>query len=93
MKATSEKIKFADVNGDGKADVICDDEKGNHWIRISEGKKFSTHELHFNNFCSHPGSVTQWADVNNDGWADMICDDLEGKHYIAFAKYKEDNIH
>jgi hypothetical protein len=25
---------FADVNGDGRADFLCDDSDGNHWAKI-----------------------------------------------------------
>ena len=28
------KTQWADVNGDGKADIICDDTAGRHWIRL-----------------------------------------------------------
>jgi hypothetical protein len=29
--------KWADINGDGKADILCDDVHGNHWARIGNG--------------------------------------------------------
>lgn len=75
------KTKWADVNGDGKADMICDDTKGNHWIQLSHGNGHFTDRGHVQGgFCGHKGATTTWADVNGDGRADLICDDTNGYH-------------
>jgi len=31
------KTRWADINGDGLDDIICDDNKGRHWGRLSNG--------------------------------------------------------
>ena len=31
------KTEWKDLNGDGKADLICDDYKGNHWSLPTTG--------------------------------------------------------
>lgn len=28
-------LQWADINGDGKPDMICDDSSGNHWAQLS----------------------------------------------------------
>ena len=33
-KGSGAKLSHADINGDGKADIICDDNKGRHYIRL-----------------------------------------------------------
>lgn len=76
------KTQWADINGDGKADILCDDTKGKHWARLSYGNGKFMNVGNFNNgFCAHPGSYTQWADLDGDGRADMNCDDNKGKHW------------
>lgn len=31
------KTQWADINGDGKADMVCDNTNGEHWIQLSKG--------------------------------------------------------
>jgi hypothetical protein len=31
------KTQWADINGDGLYDIICDDSAGNHWAMLSNG--------------------------------------------------------
>lgn len=74
---------WADINGDGKADMLCDDNKGNHWAKLSNGgRNFIDLGLFKTGWCVHPGSYTQWADTSGDGNADMHCDDTKGNHWI-----------
>lgn len=79
------------MNGDGKADLICDDSRGNHWVKLSRGNGYFTYFIDLGpgyvlgGWCSHSGGYTQWADVNGDGKADMICDDTAGRHWINLS--------
>jgi hypothetical protein len=75
--------QWADINGDGKADMICDDTAGSHWAMLSNGDgSFSRDVGKFKEgWCSHSGSYTQWADFNGDGKYDMMCDDSQGSHW------------
>lgn len=63
--------------------MICDDSKGNHWVKLSYGNGVY-HDLGMvvKGWCGHPTAITSWADVIGDGKADMICDDHQGRHWI-----------
>jgi hypothetical protein len=81
------KTSWADVNGDRKADMLCDDTKGSHWILLSRGNgKFTDLGQVKTGWCGHAGSKTSWADVNGDRKADMLCDDAKGSHWIMLSK-------
>lgn len=68
---------WADLNGDGKADMTCDDKQGRHWVNLSlgNGKFRDLNGPQVKKWCTHPGSYVQYADVNGDGKADLHCDD------------------
>jgi len=81
------KTNYADIDGDGKADMLCDDSKGNHWAMLSNGDgKFKKNLGRYKGgWCSHANSMTQWADIDGDGKADIICDDLNGNHWAMLS--------
>merc|ERR1711966_635415 len=83
------RTNWADVNGDGKADILCDDTAGRHWWRASAGGEGHFHGSHhyLNGWCSHSGSKTNWADINGDGKADLLCDDSAGRHWYKLGAF------
>lgn len=50
-------MTWADIDGDGKADAICDEKNGNHYARLSNGNGQSKGlGLYLKGWCSHGGS-------------------------------------
>lgn len=76
------KTSWADIDGDGNADMICDDNVGRHWARLMNGnrgvKRDLGHMVPMHGWCRHAGSYVQFADINGDGKDDYICDDTHG---------------
>lgn len=74
-------LSWADFDGDGIEDMLCDDDKGTHWVILSNGRGGIKKEIgmHTIGWCS--GGTTHWADINGDGKADMLCEYEDGSHY------------
>lgn len=53
------QTSWADVNGDGMDDMICDDTQGSHWVMLSngDGKMTDLGQIQ-TGWCSHAGSYT-----------------------------------
>lgn len=78
------KIQWADVNGDGNADMVCFNTGGDYWIQLNEGngKAFTDLGLVLSDWCNKFEEMVHWADVNGDGKDDIICDDKQGYHSV-----------
>jgi FG-GAP-like repeat len=78
----SEGVAVADVNRDGKMDVIA----GNLWY---EAPAWTPHEIQpikqFDAAKGYSNSFVNFtADINNDGWPDQIRIDLPGTHRVVW---------
>lgn len=80
--------RFADLTGDKKVEMTCDDAKGGHWAMYGHGGMWNPKHTkkHSPGWCGHAGSYTQYADVNGDLKADMTCDDTLGRHWTAYSR-------
>ena len=79
-----QSVRLADVNGDGKADIIGRNAEGVH-VALSTGLGFANEELWSQEFSDMKGwgaaeysSTIRWADVNGDHKADLIIRSREG---------------
>ena len=79
-----EKVQFADIDGDGKDDMVCDI-GGSHWALLSVGDGTFTDFMTWKgSWCAQEGAYVTWIDVTGDGKADMICTDPKTGSYWAY---------
>jgi hypothetical protein len=71
--STPDQIKYADVNGDGRADALYFDTLRSRgvWVSLSTGSGFSSGESWLQHGDSTPDQI-QYADLNGDGKADAL---------------------
>jgi hypothetical protein len=68
------QAQFADVNGDGKADLIFQDDNNGFWVSLSTGTGFTSPSLWVDHGGTFKTGQAQYADLNGDGRADLIFD-------------------
>ena len=71
--STPEQVRYADVNGDGKADALYFDAGRTNtvWVSLSTGSSFTAPALWLQHGASTLAQM-QYADVNGDGKADAL---------------------
>ncbi|KAK3733091.1 hypothetical protein QZH41_017436, partial [Actinostola sp. cb2023] len=83
------RVLTGDFNGDGRADMLCHDNKGNKWVALANAaespfKGTSSWEKAMG-WCSHAGSRLMIGDFNGDGRSDMLCYDKTTK-WVSLAQ-------
>jgi hypothetical protein len=79
------EAQYADVNGDGKRDLIMQGLDNNFYVSLSTGTGFTGAQSwmkHGGDFI--PGEA-QYADVNGDGKADLIMQGLDNNFYVSLS--------
>ncbi|MEV4740410.1 FG-GAP-like repeat-containing protein [Streptomyces sp. NPDC049555] len=88
--ASGTKVRFADVDGDGKADylVVNDDGSVHAWINTGAGvaDRWSDAGLIATGTKAAPGSAVRFADVDGDGKADYLAVDEDGSVHAWINK-------
>lgn len=87
-------VSWNDFNGDGRADVNCDTEAGNHSVLVSTGSALVSPNsnpsgLLKTNWCpAEAGGVScslEWRNYAATGRADALCDCSNGNHYALLS--------
>jgi hypothetical protein len=77
------EAQYADVNDDGRADLIYQGLDNRFWVSTSTGTAFSPPQ----NLVTHGGGFipgeAQYADVNGDGRADLIYQGLDNRFWVS----------
>ncbi len=82
--------RWADFNGDGKADLHCDDDAGNHWVMLSDGTALNSPNqtadgLVQENWCPRSIGLPHWINFDGDGRADLTCAADDGSHFVLIS--------
>ena len=85
----NERTTWVDIDGDGFADVSCDTDSGDHFVRIWQpGPEEFTPHVRVPNWCTYTVAYKArlvWTDVNGDGRADMVCEDESGLRAVLLT--------
>ncbi len=79
-------LKFGDYNGDGKRDLSCHSEQGQHAVAFSNGDGTFSPRAWWNGsspWCD-PNHL-KFGDYNGDGKLDLSCHSDQGQHVVAFS--------
>jgi hypothetical protein len=83
---TGGETHFADVTGDGKADLVFQGTDNAFWLSTSTGTGFTDPVKvmqHGGQF--RDGTEVQYADVNNDGKADMVFQGTDNAFWLSLS--------
>ncbi len=83
------KARVINFSGQGKGDLACDCESGEHRVLVSNGRDVQSANTSAmgtvaTGFCSAAGAKTSWADFNGDGLADLFCHD-QGRQSVLVS--------
>src|SRR5207247_301330 len=82
---TAGEAQYADVNGDGRADLILQSLDNRFFVSTSTGSSFTAPVQ----WVQHGGSFTagqaQYADVNGDGRFDLLFQASDNKEYLSLS--------
>ena len=81
----------ADMNGDGKKDIVVGDEKGGLFLYINSGKRQFTEPILLGNKQDSPYSIGL-ADMNRDGKLDVVVGNYEAPGSIFFQSGIGENM-
>lgn len=87
-----EQCELADVNGDGKADLVSFDHKGTVYVSLSSGNGFTGTGVKWHTSFCYGAQECRLGDVNGDGKADLVAfaraasASSAGKVFVAKSK-------
>ncbi|MFD1625358.1 FG-GAP repeat domain-containing protein, partial [Azospirillum griseum] len=77
------QAQLADMNGDGKADLIFQGNDNRFWLSESSGAGFATPHLVADQIGNFNFGQAQYADINGDGKADLIYQGADNHFWLS----------
>src|SRR5262249_39101429 len=79
------QAQYADLNGDGKADLIFQEVDDLFWVSLSTGAGFTPPAPWVNHGGGYLKGQAQYADLNGDGKADLIMQGLDNTFWVSLS--------
>ena len=79
------EAQYADLNGDGKADMIMQGLDNTFWVSLSTGNAFTAPQPWIKHGGSFQAGEAQYADLNGDGKADLIMQGLDNTFWVSLS--------
>ena len=79
------QAQYADVNADGRADLILHSNANDFWVSLSTGTSFGAPGLWMNHGASFVPGQAQYADLNADGRADLILQSNTNDFWVSLS--------
>ena len=79
------EAQYADLNGDGKADLILQGLDDNFWVSLSTGTGFTNPQSWIKHGGTFQAGEAQYADLNGDGKADLILQGLDDNFWVSLS--------
>jgi hypothetical protein len=82
---TDASLFIGDVNGDGRADLICKDPE-RIWVDYFGDDFYQGTDFFVDtNWCTHSGATMSVSDQNFDGRADLVCENADGTLFVDLS--------
>jgi FG-GAP-like repeat len=82
---TPGQAQYADVNGDGRADLIMQGNNNSFYVSLSTGSGFTAPVQWMQHGGSFIAGQAQYADVNGDGKCDLLFQGNDNKEYLSLS--------
>jgi len=79
------KTQYADVNGDGRSDLIFQGNNNEFYVSLSTGSQFQSAALWMQHGGTFQAGKAQYADVNGDGRSDLIFQGNNNEFYVSLS--------
>jgi hypothetical protein len=83
---TPQLAQYADLNGDGRADLIFQRMDNSFWISLSTGPSFTPPELWMDHGGTFLEGQAQYVDLNGDGKADLIFQGSDNNLWVSLSE-------
>jgi hypothetical protein len=82
---TAGQAQYADVNGDGMADLIFQGLDNRFWVSLSTGSGFTAPAQWMQHGGTFVAGQAQYGDVNGDGKYDLLFQANDNKEYLSLS--------
>ncbi|MCP5007045.1 MAG: hypothetical protein GY941_24340, partial [Planctomycetes bacterium] len=79
------RAQYADMNGDGKVDLIFQSNSNEFYVSLSTGSGFASPSIWMDHGESFQAGRARYADMNGDGKADLIFQSNSNEFYVSLS--------